>query len=190
MTRPRTIDNDTETVTAPMRRFVDYFGELGPRWGIRAETSKAHALLYLADRPLDHDEVAEGLGISKAKATAALRDLRGWDMASKSRDGRWRAGGQPWDLLFKALEARRRREIEPALDVLRACSKHAVVDPKTPRTVRRRIDGVLTLVENLAAIDGHAQRLPKSLIPRLVNATGAASRALGRLSPKTSGRGA
>lgn len=186
MTDTRTTDDNTEIVTGPMRRFVDYFGELGPRWGIRAETSKAHALLYLADRPLDHNEVAEGLGVSKAKAAAALRDLRGWDMASKSRDGRWRAGGQPWDLLFKALEARRRREIEPALDVLRACSKDAVADPGTPRTVRRRIDGVLTLVENLAAIDSHVKRLPTTLIPKLVNVTGAASRALGRLSPKTS----
>jgi len=184
MTDDRSSDDTAIQVTEPMRRFVAYFGELGPRWGVRTETSMAHALLYLAERPLDRDAVAAGLGVTKPKATAALRDLCRWRMATKGKDGRWRVGGQPWDLLFRALEARRRQEIDPALETLRACSEAALADAETTTGVWQRIDGVRTLVENLAALDAHAQRLPKTLIPRLVNATGAASRLARRVSAR------
>jgi hypothetical protein len=36
-----------------MHRFIAHFGALGARWGIEADTCRAHALLYLAgrDRP-------------------------------------------------------------------------------------------------------------------------------------------
>ncbi len=184
MTENEIHDDSAVDVTEPMRRFIDYFGELGPRWGIRAETSMAHALLYLAERPLDRDAVAAGVGIPKPRATAALRDLCGWEMATKGQDGRWRVGGQPWDLLFKALEARRRQEIAPALETLRACSADALADAETTTGVWQRIDGVRVLVEDLAAIDAHAQRLPRTLIPRLVRATGTASRLARRMSQK------
>lgn len=182
------IETDTHAVTPAMRRFTDYFGELGPRWGIRAETTRAHALLYLAGRPLSRDELAVGLDISKPRAAAALRDLQDWGMAAENSEGGWRAGGEPWDLLFRALEARRRREIAPALEAMRACREEATADPETPRAVRRRIEGVLTLVENIAAIDGQARRLPRSLMPRLVRITGTASRMLGRLAATAPGR--
>jgi hypothetical protein len=38
--------------TPAMQRFIGHFGALGPRWGIEADTCRAHALLYLAGAPL------------------------------------------------------------------------------------------------------------------------------------------
>ncbi|MCZ6589565.1 MAG: hypothetical protein O7B98_00285 [Alphaproteobacteria bacterium] len=185
MCRAETKQDAELSVSAPMRRFIDYFGDLGPRWGVRAETSRAHALLFLAGRPMVRDEIAQGLEISNAKATSALKDLRGWDMARQDDDGRWSTGGEPWDLLFAALDSRRQREIAPALEILRQCDQDAKSDPATPSPVRRRIAGVLTLVENLAAIDIQSRRLPKNLLPRLVSATGTASRLVDRLFPRS-----
>lgn len=179
MTKTERRIDDGLSMTPAMRRFIDYFGALGPRWGLRAETTRAHALLYLAGRPLDRDALAAGLDISRAKAAAALRDLKGWGVASEA-GGRWTAGGEPWDLLVRVLEARRRREIGPALEALRACAAEARSDRETPYAIRRRIDGVLGLVDNLAAIDRHARRLPASLMPRLVTLTGVTSRLLSR----------
>lgn len=173
------------TVSPPMQKFIDYFAELGPRWGVKADTSSVHALLFLAGRPLDRDEVAGALGISKAKATNALKDLLGWEMGYQNEEGRWLTGGEPWDLLFTALDSRRQREIKPALEVLRACTNAAATDPDTPDATRRRISGVLSLVENLAAIDLQSRRLPKNLLPRLVTATGTASRMLDRFMPRS-----
>ena len=61
MIDPEPLIDDDLSITPAMRRFIDYFGELGPRWGIRAETTRAHALLYLANRPLDRDALAAEL---------------------------------------------------------------------------------------------------------------------------------
>ncbi len=89
MCRAETMQDAELSVSAPMRRFIDYFGDLGPRWGVRVETSRAHALLFLAGQPMERDEIAQGLEISNAKATSALKDLRGWDMARQDDDDRW-----------------------------------------------------------------------------------------------------
>lgn len=183
MSKTGNTECDTLSVTPAMRRFVDYFGALGPRWGIRGETTRAHALLYLVGRPVGRDELAAGLEISRAKAASALRDLQEWGMGGEDEHGGWRAGGEPWDLLFRALEARRRREIGPALETLRDCSMEARSDRATPYTVRRRMDAVLRLVENLAAIDRQTQRVPASLFAKLVSISGATSRLLARLAP-------
>jgi DNA-binding transcriptional regulator GbsR (MarR family) len=40
------------SLTPSMQRFIAHFGALGPRWGIAADTCRAHALLYLAGKPL------------------------------------------------------------------------------------------------------------------------------------------
>ncbi len=189
MCKPDKALDATPSVTPPMRRFIDYFGDLGPRWGVRSETSRAHALLYLTGSPVAPDDVAQALGISKAKATNALKDLLGWNMARKDEEGRWRTGGEPWDLLFAALDSRRQREIAPALELLRQCDADARADDATPVAVRRRIAGVLRLVENLAAIDVQSRRLPRSLLPRLVSATVSASRLVGRFFPQPNSAG-
>ena len=44
------------------QRFVQHFGEMGSRWGINRTVGQIYALLYLADRPLNADEIAERLG--------------------------------------------------------------------------------------------------------------------------------
>ena len=181
MHKPDTTPSSDFHITAPMRQFLDFFGELGPRWGVRTETSQTQALLFLADRPLDRDDIATLLEISKAKTTRALNDLETWDMARRNDDDRWLTSSEPWDLLFTALESRQQREIAPALELLRQCTDDAKSDAATPAIVRRRIAGVLKLVENLAAINVQSRRLPKSLLPRLVSATGTASRLIDRV---------
>ena len=184
MHKPETLPSSEFHITAPMRQFLDYFGALGPRWGVRPETSQTQALLFLSDRPLGRDEIATLLEISKAKATSALNDLDGWDMARKNENDRWLTSSEPWDLLFTALESRQQREIAPALEILRQCTADAKTDAATQAFVRRRIAGVLKLVENLAAINTQSRRLPKRLLPRLVVATGSASRLVDRLFPR------
>ena len=170
-------------VTPAMKLFIDYFGDLGPRWGVASDTSRANALLYLAGRPLGPSDVAAGLGIPGPTAARALADLRDWGMARAAGDGCWRGGGDPWDLLFRALESRQRREIAPALEALRACKAEAAADGETPGEVGRRIADLLTLIEDLAAINTHSRHLPRNLLPGIVRAAGGASRLIDRVLP-------
>ncbi len=55
----------------------------------------------------------------------------------------------PGILLFRALEARRRRELQPALDMLHACDAEAAGDG-TPQAIRDRLHRIQALVEDIA----------------------------------------
>jgi len=171
-------------ITPAMARFVHHFGEMGPRWGIEADTCRAHALLYLSGGPLSRQELARALDIDSDTAKAALDDLVDWGMARRAGE-RWDASGEPWDLLFSALEQRRRREIGPALDMLRRCRAEAAQDAATPPPVRDRIGRMVRLIEDLAAIDAQAARFSAGTFGRLVSAGGLAARLLNKALPST-----
>ena len=42
-----------------VQNFVLHFGEMGSRWGINRTVGQIYALLYVSDRPLNADEIAE-----------------------------------------------------------------------------------------------------------------------------------
>jgi len=170
-------------LTEPMARFIAHFAELGPRWGLNAETCRAHTLLYLAGRPMTLAEIAQSLGLAEKEARAAIDDLVEWGMARPATGEAWDASGEPWDLLFSALEQRRRREIDPALRMLRECRDAASKDGVTEPGVRSRIARMLSLVEDIAAIDTQSRRLPQSTLIRLVGLGGRAARLLDRALP-------
>ena len=44
--------------------FVLHFGEMGSRWGINRTVGQLYALLFVADRALNADEIVEKLGLS------------------------------------------------------------------------------------------------------------------------------
>jgi DNA-binding transcriptional regulator GbsR (MarR family) len=170
-------------LTPAMRRFIDHFGTLGSRWGLREETCRAHALLYLAGGRMALAEIARGLGRCETATREALADLVLWGMARSAEDGTWDAGGEPWDLLFAALEERRRRELPPALEMLHACRDEAAADGTTPGAVRGRIARMLDLVEDLAALELQSRRLSSTSLMRLVSLGGRAARLLDRAFP-------
>ena len=168
--------------TPAMQRFIGHFGALGPRWGIEADTCRAHALLYLAGAPLALANIARALDLTEVEARATIADLAQWGMARPVADDRWDASGEPWDLLFRALEARRRRELQPALDMLHACDVEAAGDG-TPPAIRERLRRIEALVDDIAAIDREAQRVPPRALMRLIGLGGRAARFIGRAFP-------
>lgn len=168
--------------TPAMQRFIRHFGALGPRWGIEGDTCRAHALLYLAGAPLALADITRALDLTEVEARATIADLVQWGMAPPVGDDRWDASGEPWDLLFRALEARRRRELQPALDMLQACEAEAASDGTAP-AIRERLRRIQALVEDIAAIDHEAQRLPPRALMRLIGFGGRAARFIGRAFP-------
>jgi len=170
----------TATVISPaMQAVIDHLQELGPRWGIKRETCAAHAVLYLVGRPLAKPDLAQYLGgVDETIVEAAIEDLVGWGMAHRTPAGLVGASGEPWDLLFAALEERRRREIEPALKVLAAAARSAESDG-TPRRTAHKIHALLGLVRDLSTIGDRMGQLSSSTLARLVNLGGRVARILG-----------
>jgi DNA-binding transcriptional regulator GbsR (MarR family) len=165
-------------VTSAMLLVVEHFRDLGPRWGLNRETCAAHALLYLCGRPLSPAEIADGLRLDAAVAGVAIDDLIEWRMAVRRGDGLISTSGEPWDLMFAAMEERRRRELAPALVALAAAAKSAAADG-TQFAVAGRIHSLVALVQDLAALGEQVGQLSSKSLARLVGFGGRFSRVLG-----------
>lgn len=170
-------------LSAPMRAFVDYFAELGPRWGLDGRTCLVHALLYLAGGPVTEQQIGDALGLTAKDRAAALADLVDWKMVRQTEDGHWDAGGDPWELMIAGLEQRRKRELEPAMEMLARCETEARSDADTPDGVAGRISDMRALVEDLAAIDLQARRLSPRRMRQMIGIGGRAARVLNRALP-------
>ena len=61
-------------------KFVLHWGEMGTRWGVNRTQGQIHALLYLADRPLNAEEIAETLSVARSNVSTGLKELQSWGL--------------------------------------------------------------------------------------------------------------
>ncbi|MEK0446491.1 MAG: hypothetical protein RLZZ399_1812 [Verrucomicrobiota bacterium] len=107
--------------------FVSQWGSLGTQWGINRTMAMIHALLMTAPEPLCTDEVMEKLQISRGNAHTNLKDLVGWNIiriVTKRGDRKeyFEAEKDVWKIFTTIAKERKRREIEPAIHLLRECA--------------------------------------------------------------------
>lgn len=163
------------------QRFVDYFGELGPRWGLPAGACRVHAYLYLVDRAVPEADLAATLGLTAADLKDALDFLADYRMAAQRDAGAWHGSGDPWEMLLSGLEQRRRRELPLALDTLRSCHREALAERNGSRASAGQIGKMLALAEDLAAIEAGARHLSPQALRGLVGLGGCAARTIDRV---------
>lgn len=106
------------------REFVSHFGEMGSRWGINRTVGQIYALIFISERALNADEIAEALEFSRSNVSMGLKELQSWRLVrlkhlSGDRREYFEAPGDVWEIFRVLAEERRRREIEPTLSMLR-----------------------------------------------------------------------
>jgi DNA-binding transcriptional regulator GbsR (MarR family) len=104
--------------------FTLHFGEMGSRWGINRTVGQIYALLYVSERALPADEIAEILGFSRSNVSLGLKELQSWRLVRLQhlpgdRREHFSTLGDIWQIVRVLAEERRRREIDPTLSVLR-----------------------------------------------------------------------
>ena len=62
------------------QRFVLHFGEMGSRWGINRTVGQIYALLFVSAKPLNADDIAEGLAFSRSNVSMGLKELSSWNL--------------------------------------------------------------------------------------------------------------
>lgn len=108
-------------------KFVQTWGALGSQWGINKTMAQIHALLMIAPEPLSMEDIMEELQISRGNASMNLRALMDWGIVYKEyKQGERReffTGEKDLDeLAVKIAQERSKREIKPALKVLKEVS--------------------------------------------------------------------
>jgi DNA-binding transcriptional regulator GbsR (MarR family) len=111
-------------LTPLARQFVAHFGEMGSRWGINRTVGQMYALLFVAPRPINADEIAEALEFSRSNVSMGLKELQAWRLVQLrhlpgDRREYFEAPADVWEIFRVLAEERRRREIEPTLSMLR-----------------------------------------------------------------------
>ena len=107
------------------REFVAHFGEMGSRWGINRTVGQIYALLFLSDKALCADQIAETLEFSRSNVSMGLKELQAWRLVRLrhqpgDRREYFEAPADVWEIFRVLAEERRRREIEPTLSMLRS----------------------------------------------------------------------
>ncbi|MDB6173652.1 MAG: transcriptional regulator [Chthoniobacteraceae bacterium] len=106
--------------------FVAQWGTMGSAWGVNRTMAQIHALLMITTRPLSTDDIMEDLRISRGNAHMNLRELVGWGLVrSVIRKGErkefFEAEKDVWKMFCIIIRERKRREIQPAIAVLKGC---------------------------------------------------------------------
>ncbi len=116
------------TLAEAREEFVSQWGTIGNAWGINRTMAQIHALLMTSPEPLSTDEIMEDLQISRGNANTNLRDLVGWGLIrSVLRKGErkefFESEKDVWKMFCIITRERRRREISPAVEVLKRCEE-------------------------------------------------------------------
>jgi DNA-binding transcriptional regulator GbsR (MarR family) len=119
---------DTRALREARDEFVAQWGAMGSAWGINRTMAQIHALLITAPNALSTDEIMAELKISRGNAHSNLRDLVSWALIrSVVRKGErkefFEAEKNVWKMFCIVIRERRRRELRPAMNVLKDCAE-------------------------------------------------------------------
>jgi DNA-binding transcriptional regulator GbsR (MarR family) len=156
-----------------IEKIVLHWGEMGARWGVNRSVAQIHALLWLTGRPINAEEIAETLGIARSNVSASLEELQTYRLVTLihiigDRRNYYEAKGDTWDVVQTIVDERKKREIDPTLEVLRAARDLADEDPSTPADVRARVTEMLGFIERMTGWYEQMRRVPRPALQRLI----------------------
>src|ERR1700733_15902070 len=75
--------SDRTGLRPAIERCVLAWGEMGGQWGVNRSVAQIHALLYLSERPLTADEIADALGLARSNISNSLKELQAWNLVRR-----------------------------------------------------------------------------------------------------------
>ncbi len=144
-------------------QFVAHFGEMGSRWGINRTVGQIYALIFISQRALNADEIAETLEFSRSNVSMGLKELQSWRLVRLKhlpgdRREYFEAPGDVWEIFRVLAEERRRREIEPTLSMLRMAMLEEPTS-EADRHAQARMRQMHELIDRLMTWFDDVQRL-------------------------------
>ncbi len=131
-------------LTSIMKDFIVHWGEMGTKWGINRTVAQIHALLHLSPEPLSAEEITSLLMVARSNVSNSLKELENWGLikvthAFGDRKERYECMKDVWEMFRIILDERKKREIDPTLEVLRNCitemDKTKSEDPYTKKQI-------------------------------------------------------
>jgi DNA-binding transcriptional regulator GbsR (MarR family) len=144
-----------ESLARGQQQFIELWSQMAGNWGVPKSMAEVHALLFIVGRPMTAEEIMERLDISRGGASMTLRSLVDWGIVTREhckvdRKDLYAAEQDVRTLFATVICARKRREIDPLVGMLRECREITRVPP-------RQAD------RSDAALDEHNRKLDQML---------------------------
>lgn len=155
-------------LTPIQQQFVLHWGEMGTRWGINRTVAQIHALLILAPQPLPADEIATTLNVARSNVSTSVRELESWGLVRPvhvlgDRREHYEALKDVFEMFRIIVEQRKRRELDPTIQLLHRCLAELDRDGHDAYT-RDRLQDITEFFETAtAAYDEINQMSPQAL---------------------------
>lgn len=165
-------ENDSEVqLDSVTHSFVQHFGEMGSRWGINRTVGQMYALLVISEEPLNPDQLASTLNLSRSNVSMGIKELNAWNLlraVSKSGDRKtyYTTPEDIWEIARTLIAEKRKREIDPTLSMLRNTLMQKT-DEKPAEYALQRISEMHELIELLVGWSDEMQTLKTSRLKQL-----------------------
>ena len=165
-------DNESNLPPA-VARFVLHWGDMGGTWGINRSVAQIHALLYLSERPMTAEDIADTLALARSNVSNSIRELLGWKLIRRvpvmgDRRDHFEAETDLIEMVSRIVQGRKEREIDPAAAALRACVAEAEGDPRISPVALNRLREMLTFVDRVSRWYEQMMKLPAEKLEGLI----------------------
>lgn len=155
------------------RAFILHWGEMGTQWGVNRSVAQVHALLYLAERPLDAETICDALGLARSNVSTALKELQGYSLVRRThvegdRRDHFVAETDLWEMLMRISAERKRREIDPTIVLLGELVERIKADPSAPPQLLERVGRMHEFISTLGNWYEQVRGLPKPTLVTLM----------------------
>lgn len=160
-------------LTPTTERCVLHWGEMAGRWGISRSVAQIHALLFLSPEPLTAEDIATTLGIARSNVSVSLKELQSWDLVNVThvlgdRRDYFQARKDIWEVLTMIMDGRKKREIDPTVQVLRECVQESSNDQETPQVTKERLASMLEFLEEMSDWYEQIRAIPRPTLLKLM----------------------
>ncbi|MFD1333655.1 GbsR/MarR family transcriptional regulator [Methylopila musalis] len=160
------ITDKSSKLPPAVEAFLLSWGDMGGQWGVNRSIGQIHALLYLSERPMTAEEIADDLAMARSNVSNSLKELLAWNLIRRvpvrqDRRDHYEAETDVWEIAARIAARRKEREIDPAIVALRRCSSEADADPEVSPEARRRLKAMLDFTVALDRWYGQMLSLPK-----------------------------
>ncbi|MEP7159405.1 MAG: hypothetical protein ABI797_08240 [Chloroflexota bacterium] len=143
------------------RRFARTWGAMGAAWGVTPSTAAVQGYLLVHGGPVTDRELQDALGLSHRAIRVALDDCVRWGIVRQADEPRrtgqrgpagraWMALDDHWEWFHRVIEARKEREGDPVIAILKECLIDArkVRGTDDAKDLQARLASLLTFVSD------------------------------------------
>ena len=159
-------------LTPTMEKFVLHWGEMGNKWGVNRTVAQIHALLFLAGKPMNAEEIQETLGVARSNVSNSIKELQSLNLVQTvhtlgDRRDYFTTGKDVWELAKVIVEERYRRELAPTVGFLADLINEPEFATES-KDVQQRIKDTHQFVDTLTSWANEMLKLSSTTLNRIL----------------------